>query len=726
MAASSTRRIAHRYTPLLMSLVLVAASQSPSIANTRPGETYQIDQAPTGRTADRCKLCYPWKLASSMSANGRFIAFTTNEPLLPEDRNVGQTDIYIKDLKTGSLAIASVDQFGVPPLAGNPEPNGTEPPTDLSVVEQLSWDPSISGSGRYVTFTSKAPLVLPDTNAARDVFVFDARRGAIERVSDSFVGAQAELSTCVQNRLPHSFRPSIDKSGRYVAFVSLAEDLILADDNCMADVFVRDMKLKETARISVSSKGEQATCSEFIDVPLNLGGYFECVGLGSNNPSISPDGRFVAFDSIATNLISNDANSMLRDVFIHDLKTHATEVVSTSSDGSQTVREPFQGGSYMAWNPNSPGQSEDAGRALSDDGRYVAFYSTSNSLVPNDPARGNGLQEFADLFVKDRKTGRTERLSVEHTGESFTGQNATWDAPAISSNGRYVVMSVKHAHFASNVGDGINDFPLIFRHDRQTGSLEMVTRNSHGERATDCRSQTEKQAGAGGETSENYYGDTTDGRFVTFLSCAANLQTDPDPEGNYHTFIRDMGSQLGVGGLAGATSGQDRPVDDSICVGDVCIPPGAAVTSSDATDDISGILTEQGANLYASSLANRPVYQDLFAVIALQDMPQVLPGLSPIFYGLRFEVGDNSYEVRATSFLGGSFGLFDCTLSPACMKVADLEGGYGTTGERVVFSLPLDTIGLQNGGELSEVEAFSALGSSFSGATKILDTLKIK
>jgi hypothetical protein len=107
-------------------------------------------------------------------------------------------------------------------------------------------------------------------------------------------------------------------------------------------------------------------------------------------------------------------------------------------------------------------------------------------------------------------------------------------------------------------------------------------------------------------------------------------------------------------------------------------------------------------------------------------MPTVIPGLSPIFYGLRFESGTKSYEVRATSILGGTFGLFDCTGSSVCTKVADLRGGYGTTGMRVVFSLPLEEIGLEKGGELKDVVAFSGIGSYLTGATKVLDRVRIK
>ena len=115
----------------------------------------------------------------------------------------------------------------------------------------------------------------------------------------------------------------------------------------------------------------------------------------------------------------------------------------------------------------------------------------------------------------------------------------------------------------------------------------------------------------------------------------------------------------------------------------------------------------------------------MYVEIELEHMPKVLPGVSPTVYGLRFNVEDKSYEVRATSLLGGTFGLFDCTGSPICTKIADLRGGYGSTGERVVFSLPLAEIGLDGGGELSNVEAFSAIGSFYMGSQRTLDTVSL-
>src|SRR5262249_363073 len=138
-------------------------------------------------------------------------------------------------------------------------------------------------------------------------------------------------------------------------------------------------------------------------------------------PSVSGDGRFVAFHSNATNLVAGDTNSLM-DVFVHDLQTGATERVSVSSGGAQGTI-----GSYYP--------------SVSGDGRYVAFISDAPNLVPNDV---NGTR---DVFVRDRLAGTTERVSLASNG---TPSNSDCAPPAISPDGRYVVFG----SFASNLVPG--------------------------------------------------------------------------------------------------------------------------------------------------------------------------------------------------------------------------------------------------------------------------------
>ena len=187
--------------------------------------------------------------------------------------------------------------------------------------------PSISTDGRYVAFYSGASnLVSGDTNNKGDVFVHDQQSGQTERVSVASDGTQG---------IGDSLDPSISADGRYVAFSSWANNLVSGDTNIKPDVFVYDRQSEQTTRVSVTSDGTQGN------------GY-------SERPSISADGRYVAFDSIASNLVSGDTGH--EDVFVHDLQSGQTERVSVASDGTQ--------GNDDSWYPS-----------ISADGRYVAFYS---------------------------------------------------------------------------------------------------------------------------------------------------------------------------------------------------------------------------------------------------------------------------------------------------------------------------------------------------------------
>src|SRR5207244_3637084 len=152
-----------------------------------------------------------------------------------------------------------------------------------------------------------------------------------------------------------------------VAFDSDASNLVPGDTNDAPDVFVRDRVAGKTERISVSSSGAQGND-------------------GSVSPSISADGRYVAFVSRSTNLVSGDTNAQY-DVFVRDRLAGTTECVSVSTSGQL-------------------GNSASSGASMSADGRYVAFYSSSSNLVPGDT---NGK---SDVFVRDRATGITERVSV--------------------------------------------------------------------------------------------------------------------------------------------------------------------------------------------------------------------------------------------------------------------------------------------------------------------------
>ena len=348
-----------------------------------------------------------------------------------------------------------------------------------------SFTPAISGNGRYVAFISSASnLVAGDSNSVPDVFVRDRRNGATERVSVDSAGGEA-------NR--ESFLPAISASGSDVAFYSSASNLVAGDTNGVPDVFVRDRRTGVTERVSVDSARGQAN-----------GGNFA--------PMISASGRYVAFESDASNLVAGDTN-LSDDVFVHDRRTGVTERVSVDSAGGQA--------NAVSLSP-----------AISADGRYVAFYSFASNLVAGDT---NNEQ---DMFVHDRRTGATERVSVDSAGGQ--ANDASFGPLAISANGR----DVAFASTASNLVAGdTNNEPDMFVRDRRRGATERVSVDGTGGQAD------------GGSF---FPAISADGRYVAFYSFASNLVVG-DTNETYDVFVRDRRrgatERVSVDGAGGQANG---------------------------------------------------------------------------------------------------------------------------------------------------------------------------
>jgi Tol biopolymer transport system component len=350
------------------------------------------------------------------------------------------------------------------------------------VTERLSVDgagteandtihqPALSADGRFVAFVSAATNLVPgDTNGQSDVFVHDRRTRTTERVSVASAGSEGS---------GWSDRPAISADGRFVAFVSAAPDLVPGDTNGRADVFVHDRQTRTTERVNVDSAGTQADGE-------------------SESPALSADGRFVAFVSAATNLVPGDTNGRA-DVFVHDRQTRTTERVSVDSAGTQADRE-------------------SASPALSADGRFVAFSSGATNLVPGDT---NGQ---SDVFVHDRQTRATERVSVDSAGTEADGWS---DRPAISAGGRFVAFCT----FATNLMAGdTNGQWDEFVHDRQTRTTERVSVDNAGTEANASSHSPSISAG---------------GRFVVFASDATNL-VPGDTNWVRDVFLHDRGEASG-------------------------------------------------------------------------------------------------------------------------------------------------------------------------------------
>ena len=379
----------------------------------------------------------------SISADGRHVAFYSSASnLVPGDTN-GKTDVFVHDRTTGATQRVSVAGDGTQGIS-------------------TSWFSSISADGRYVAFLSYASNLVPDDpNNLWNFFVHDRSTGATQRVSEAGDGTQGS---------PDSIRPFTSADGRYVAFVSYATDLVPGDTNGTGDVFVHDRSTGLTQRVSVAGDGTQGNADSVC-------------------PSVSADGRYVAFHSSASNLVPGDTNGT-DDVFVHDRSTGATQRASMAGDGTQ--------GNAISVRPS-----------ISADGRYVAFHSSASNLVPGDTTGTD------DVFVHDRSTGLTQRVSVAGDGTQGNA-NSIW--PSISADGRHVAFQSSASNLVPGDTTGTDD---VFVHDRSTGLTQRVSVAGDGTQ---------------GNANSIWPSISADGRHVAFQSSASNL-VPGDTNGTPDVFV---------------------------------------------------------------------------------------------------------------------------------------------------------------------------------------------
>ncbi len=402
---------------------------------------------------------------------------------------------------SGAALAASGDTTRVSIATGGTQADG----------DSYIYFPSISADGRYVAFESDASnLVAGDTNNGRDIFVRDRQTNQTTRVSVDSSGTEADGG---------SYANFISADGRYVAFHSSATNLVSGDTNGLSDVFVHDRQTSQTTRVSVDSSGVQG-------------------GSDAYNPSISTDGRYVTFESEATNLVSGDTNG-LNDIFVRDRQTNQTIRVSVDSSGIQ-------------------GDNNSHSASISADGHYVVFYSYASNLVSGD------TNSSSDIFVRDLQTNQTSRVSVNSSG--VEGDSDSF-APSISADGRYVAF---HS-FASNLvsGDTNNTYDIFVR-DRQTGQTSRVSIDSSGV-----------------EGNSNSYNPSisADGRYVAFASESTNLVSGVDSNLKQDIFIHDRqtGDATRISVDSSGTEGNNTSYNPSISADGIYV-----AFSSSATNLVSG------------------------------------------------------------------------------------------------------------------------------------------
>lgn len=327
-----------------------------------------------------------------------------------------------------------------------------------------SYFGNVTANARFVVFSSDATNLVPgDTNARTDVFRRDLKTGQTTRISVNDAGVQGD---------GRSFASGVSRDGRLVLFWSHATNLVAGDTNGFPDVFLRDVLLGTTTRLGMGLDGVEPDG-------------------GNRSPSMSDDGRWVAFQSWATNLVPEDRNDR-EDTFVLDRRT----------GGITRVGQPARG--------ESDGDS--LVPQLSRDGRYLAFDSSATNLVPGDT---NGT---IDAFMLDRTRGTLVRASVTDAGVEGNQQSRS---PIVSDNGRWVLF----LSAADNLvpGDTNQSFDS-FIHDvrrRETRRVSVATSGAEGNHGSSRGTFDAK------------------GRFVAFGSSSNNFVAGDDNVAT-DAFLRDL------------------------------------------------------------------------------------------------------------------------------------------------------------------------------------------
>jgi Tol biopolymer transport system component len=382
----------------------------------------------------------------AVSANGRYVAFQSWARLVAADDD-DRPDVYVLDRQTGRVMLES---SGAEPLTENSHPRisgdgrfvvfesrmtGADQSSRTDIVlrdreagatrtltaraqhgDVFAWSraPDISADGRRVAFSSAATSLAPgaDMNGTlEDIYVIDVESGTVTRASVTADGAQLSTGS--------SGNPSLNADGTIVAFASTAalDTGTAAQPSAARQIYVRDLNRKTTTRVSRDARGARLDDD-------------------SASPSISGDGRYVAFVSSASNVVANDQNRGA-DVFVFDRESSRTMHVSRAADGSS---------------PNGISSNP----VISSDGRAIAFQSDAANLVCASNCAGplEDLNLLWDVFVWDRATGRITRVSEDELGAWME-----WSAgPAIDGSGQVVAFSSRHPIDGSDRAEDLDLF----------------------------------------------------------------------------------------------------------------------------------------------------------------------------------------------------------------------------------------------------------------------------
>lgn len=338
--------------------------------------------------------------ACELSGSGGHVVFESRAVQLVEGDRNGQEDVFLRDRAGGSTE--RINRYA----DGSENPNGADAP-------------SVSNGGRYVAFVSQDRLLDGAPGTTPQIYRYDRDSGALRLVSRTPAGAPGNGASS----LPH-----IAGNGRYIAFDSVATDLVPGDGNGVRDIFLWDAQTDAVVRVSVDAAGAEADGA-------------------SQQAKVSNDGSRVAFESAATNLVAGDTLG-LRDVFVKLLDTGVVRRVSVSSGGAQA-------------SGNSDIES------IAGNGRSVAFVSAATNLVSGDT---NGV---TDLFVHTLPSGVTRRANVSASGQQGTASAANG---SLSDDGGWIIFVSRD----DNLVGPLPGYGQVFRKNLDTEAIELLTYGQDG------------------------------------------------------------------------------------------------------------------------------------------------------------------------------------------------------------------------------------------------------
>lgn len=411
-----------------------------------------------------------------------------------------------------AMSVLVVSSFGLSKISATVP--GTNQAIDQStsggIPNSYAFYSASSQDGRYIAFQSASTnLTTPSTTGSSyQIFIRDRLTSTTTLVSQSASGSQGNS---------YSQSPRISADGRYVVFESNASNLVGSDTNSTLDTFIRDTALGTTTRVSTSSSGSQANA-------------------GSQSADVSADGKYVVFESYATNLVSSPTVSSGGHIYLKNMTTGAVQLISQSSSGSiengdsfypriscegRTILFQSYANNLVSGDTNNPNKTISriytvdmlkpvdpiyltgtnngnmAYGSISCNGNYIAFVSDASNLV------GGDTNSVTDIFVYDRIKNTFDRVSVSSTG--IEGNDTSSNSPSISNDGKYVAFNSAATNLVAGDTNGYWD---IFLRNRQAGTTELVSKGPLGALANGDSILPEM---------------SSDGKYISYSSSANNL-----------------------------------------------------------------------------------------------------------------------------------------------------------------------------------------------------------